>query len=88
MLLLDYPQTDTRYDEKILRHQHKRFTREQGAWNIDTVITLTTDGSYRVSQIGLPCVHFSTLDECLHYLVGGVFYHRKWYEHRASTITA
>lgn len=72
---LDYPRRQTRYDEQILRHHNVPFRHvdDDESMDYDTTIKFE-DGDYLVFGERIPTMCFRTLDQCLHYLVGGTFH--------------
>ena len=75
-LRLYYPRTRTRYDERTLKHHGVKF------YHVDDdphfhqeydATLLYKEGSFKVYGANTPTRCFKSLDECLHYILGGVF---------------
>jgi hypothetical protein len=88
-LRLNYPRTNTRYDERTLAHHGVTFYHvddDPHFYQEYDASILYRDGNWQVYGDNTPTKCFQSLDACLHYILGGVFYQRKWYEHHGTTI--
>lgn len=76
-LRLNYPRTRTRYDEGILKHHGVKFYHVDDDpryyQEYDATILSKEDGSFKVYGDNTPTRFYKSLDECLHYVIGGVF---------------
>lgn len=79
LVRLAYPRTRTRYDERLLSHHGVKFFHvdedrdEEKPDKFSATVELRGDRDYIIYGDDIPTRTYETLDECLHYLVGGRF---------------